>query len=450
MVITVAVLVMAFTSHLYIRNIFDHYTEGYRSVLTDQWEYLLRSYYLRQGSWEGVENVLFRRARGRAASIPMGHIRENLRGILPGDRLLLADNKGEIILDSQDELVGDKLSRSQLSRGIPLLIEGEKVGTLLLQPRALRAVQTLEGQFSRSVNLAVLWGAAVALLTGAGLSLWITGQIARPIAQLTASAKRFARRDFRHRVKLTENDEIGKLAGAFNLMAENIEQNERLRHNLMIDVAHELRTPLTVLRGNLESLQAGIITPDTELLTSLHDEVLRLNRLISDLEAVNLAEAGKLPLHFREVSPASLLSRAAAAFQHEVVTREINFSVEIEEGLKSRVLDEDRIIQVLINLLANAFKFTPDRGGISLRAKDENGSLVVEIMDSGPGIAEEDLPFIFERFYKSGRGRGGGSGLGLSIAKSFVEAHGGKIAAVNRTGGGSIFTFSLPPVTEKT
>ncbi len=449
MVITVAVIVMAFTSHIYIRNIFDRYTEGYRNALTDQWEYLFQAYYLRYGSWEGVENALFLHARGRITPPPMGHVRENFRGILPGDRLLLADKKGEIILDSQDELVGEKLSPGQLARGTPLIVGGEKVGTLLLQPRTVRAVQTLEGLFSRSVILAVLWGAAIALLTGAVLSFLITGQIARPIAQLTASAKRFARRDFRHRVKLTGDNEIGKLAEAFNLMAESIEKNEKLRHNLMIDIAHELRTPLTVLRGNLESLQAGIINPNPELLTSLHDEVLRLSRLISDLEAVNLAEAGKLPLHFKEVNPCSLLSRAAAAFQHEVAAREINFKVEVEKGLKNRVLDEDRIIQVLINLLANAFKFTPDKGEISLRAKEENENLVVEITDSGPGIPEEDLPLIFERFYKSGRGRAGGSGLGLSIAKSFVEASGGKIAAANRPGGGSIFTFSLPPVKDK-
>jgi len=288
----------------------------------------------------------------------------------------------------------------------------------------------------------------VALLTGAFLSFIITGQIARPIAQLTASAKRFARREFQHRVKLTGNDEMGKLAAAFNMMAESIEKNERLRHNLLIDIAHELRTPLTVLRGNLESLQAGLMEPTPELLTSLHDEVLRLSRLISDLESVNLAEAGKLPLHPKEIAPAALLNHAAAAFHHEVAVREINFKVEVEKGLKNRLLDEDRIIQVLINLLANAFKFTPDKGEVTLRAKEENGHLVVEIMDSGPGIPEEDLPFIFERFYKSERGRGGGSGLGLSIAKSFIEAHGGRLTAANRPEGGSIFTFYLPPVTD--
>lgn len=445
-VITVAVMVMAFTAHIYIRNIFDRYTAGYRNTLTAQWEYLFGAYYLRYGTWEGIENIFLLLNRGRMLSphMMMEPMRENFRGILPGDRLILADKTGAVVLDSQQELIGEKLSREELQKGTEIIVAGEKAGTLLLMPRTVRAVQTLEELFSRSVILAVLWAAAVALLTGAVLSFIITGQIARPIAQLTASAKRFARRDFQHRVKLSGNDEIGKLAEAFNLMAESIEKNEKLRHNLMIDIAHELRTPLTVLRGNLESLQAGIINPDPELLTSLHDEVLRLSRLISDLEAVNLAEAGKLPLHFKEVNPASMLSRAAAAFQHEVATREINFQVEVEKGLKNRVLDEDRILQVLINLLANAFKFTPDKGEVTLRAREENERLVVEITDSGPGIPEKDLPYIFERFYKSSRSRSGGSGLGLSIAKSFVEAHGGQITAANRPEGGSIFTFYLP------
>jgi len=447
-VITVAVAVMALTSHIYIRNIFDRYTAEYRQALTAQWEYLFESYYLRYGSWEGIENIFLPPYRVRMPHMMMEAAKGNMRGILPGDRLILADKNGVIVLDSQQELTGEKLPPAELKKGTELAVAGEKVGTIILQPRAIRAVQTLEELFSRSVILAVLWAAAVALLTGAFLSFIITGQIARPIAQLTASAKRFARREFQHRVKLTGNDELGKLSAAFNMMAESIEKNERLRHNLMIDIAHELRTPLTVLRGNLESLQAGLMEPTPELLTSLHDEVLRLSRLISDLESVNLAEAGKLPLHPKEIAPAALLNRAAAAFHHEVAVREINFKVEVEKGLKNRLLDEDRIIQVLINLLANAFKFTPDKGEVTLRAKEENGHLVVEIMDSGPGIPEEDLPFIFERFYKSERGRGGGSGLGLSIAKSFIEAHGGRLTAANRPEGGSIFTFYLPPVTD--
>lgn len=288
------------------------------------------------------------------------------------------------------------------------------------------------------------------MLAGAVLSYLLTRQITRPLALLAASAQKFARRDFRHRVQLKRKDEIGNLAEAYNLMAESIEKNEKLRGNLLADISHELRTPLTILRGNFEALQAGKTETTPELLSSLYDEVLRLGRLVNDLECINLAEAGKLPLHFREVEPALLIARAAAAFQHEANERKIVFTVDAAKDLLPWRLDEDRVTQVIINLLANAFKFTPAQGEIKLQTKVEKEGLIIEVSDSGPGIPEKALPYIFTRFYKSGKGRreadekGEGSGLGLSIAKSFVEAHGGTINARNRPEGGSVFSVTLP------
>lgn len=438
-IIAVAVIVMAFTSRIYINNIFDRYAESYRSVVAEQWEYVLNSYYQRQGSWAGVESFL--NSRGKAS--PRGHMGSNMRGILPGEELVLTDEKGMVLFDSQDEIWGDILPQNYLDRGTPLVIEGKRIGTLILQPEASRAVLTMEEQFSRSVIMAVLWGGMAAVLAGTVLSFLLTGQIAKPLALLTSSAKRFARRDFSHRVEINSKDEVGKLADAFNFMADSIEDNERLRRNLTADVSHELRTPLTILRGNFESLQAGR-KPTMELISSLHDEVLRLSRLVRDLESINLAEAGKLPLHYKDVDVSSLCSRASLPFQHEATEREILFTWEVDGSLKSWTMDEDRIMQVLVNLLANAFRFTPDRGKILLKAGKLNGELVIKIIDSGPGISKEDIPYIFERFYKSGRGRDEGSGLGLSIAKSFVEAHGGKISADTFPNGGSILTFSIP------
>ncbi len=444
MVIGVAVVVMAFTSRLYIGNIFDCYVEGYRSVLMEHWEQAFRSYYAyNRGSWEGVEDVLMHRPRGRMFG-PRGMDGGGYLGIIPGERLVLTDKQGRIVLDSLNERTGETLSLRILEQGTPIMYGGEQVGTLILQPQTAMTVMTMEEEFSHSVFWAVFWGGITALLAGAALSYLLTGQITRPLALLTASAQKFARRDFQHRVQLKRKDEIGNLAEAFNFMAESIEKNENLRSNLLADVSHELRTPLTILRGNFEALQAGKIEATPELLSSLYDEVLRLGRLVSDLESINLAEAGKLPLHCRDVELGALLSRATAAFQHEANERMIDFTLELEEGLKSWILDEDRITQVLINLLANAFKFTPDKGETKLQVREEKGNLVIEVQDSGPGIPEKDLPLVFERFYKSGKGRGDGSGLGLSIAKSFVEAHGGKINAYNRPEGGSIFSVTLP------
>ncbi len=444
LVIAVAVTVMAMSSRMYISSIFDRYVGGYREVVTEQWEYVFSSYYLAQGSWDGVENTLFGRYRGRGTLTEQGQPRGGIRSILPGERLLLADLNGQVVLDSHLEKTGSNLSPGLLESGTPLYLEDKQIGTIILQPQTSRTLQTLEKQFSRSTVLAMFWGGLFALLIGTILSLILTGQIARPLALLTSSAQKYARRDFQHRVQIKRKDEVGKLDEAFNLMAESIETNERLRNNLMADVSHDLRTPLTILRGNFEALQAGKIQVTPELLSSLYDEVIRLGRLVSDLESINLAEAGKLPLYKKQVDVSALLSRAAAAFQYEADERNIKFSVEISPGISQCCLDEDRIVQVLINILANAFKFTPDEGHIVLRARMESQNLIVEIKDSGSGISAKDLPFIFDRFYKSSTGRGKGSGLGLSIAKSFIEVHGGTIRAANSPDGGSIFTFVLP------
>lgn len=446
-VIAVAVLAMAFTSRYYIDSVFTRYTSGYRTVITEQWEAFFRSYYQRQGSWEGVEQLLTPRSRGRGmmpATQPAEQVRGGTHGLLPGDSLLLADADGRVVLDSSGEMTGQTLSFSLLDRGTPMLLEDQRIGTLIMEPQAVQAVQTLEEQFGQSLLRGVLWGGFIALLVGALLGFFLAGQVTRPLARLTASARQFARRDFSHRLELKQKDEVGKLASAFNLMAESIEKNEKLRRNLLADVSHELRTPLTILQGNFEALQSGQAQPTPELLSSLYDEVLRLGRLVSDMEAINVAEAGQLPLNLQSVEISALLHRAAGAFQFEAEERGIQLQIESEPGEQTWTLDEDRMVQVLINLLGNAFKFTPDGGRIALRAHRDPQQFVISVVDSGPGISPDDLPFIFERFYKVSQGRGGGSGLGLSIAKSFVEVHGGTIQAANLPTGGSVFSFSLP------
>ncbi len=445
-VIAIAVGMMGFASMNYIDEIFARYAEEYRSTFAEQWGFIFLSYYLNTGSWEGVESVLDHRGRwGLGSPGTRGQMAGGMRGTLPGERLLLADAEGRVVLDSKDELAGESLGSRQLERGYPLEINGRTVGVLLFEPTAPGGIATLEEQFSRSLLAAVAWGVALALLVGAVLSFVVSGQVARPVDRLIHSARRFAQRDFGHRVKMERGDEVGKLGEAFNYMAESIEESERLRTNLLADVAHELRTPLTVLRGNFESMQSGKLQPTPEILSSLYDEVLRLNRLVRDLEAVNLAEAGSLSLQRREVNVESLLSRVAHAFQHEANQRGIDFSVEVGEKGQSWTLDEDRFMQVVINLLANAFRATPDDGIVSLRSEQKGGDLQLEVGDSGPGIPEEDLPFIFDRFYRAGSGRREeGSGLGLSIARSFVEAHGGTLKATNRPEGGTLFTVTLP------
>ena len=218
----------------------------------------------------------------------------------------------------------------------------------------------------------------------------------------------------------------------------------------MADVAHELRTPLAVLRGNLESLQAGVIKPDTGVISSLHDEIIRISRLVYELQEISLAEAGKLELNLAEENIRELLHKTANYFQAELSARGIKLELNLPDNLTEVKIDRDRISQVIINLIDNALKYTSTGGTVRMEAASEGDQLSVAIIDNGSGINEKDLPHVFERFYRSEKERSrehGSSGLGLAIAKSFVEAHGGRIRAFNNTasaGGGCTFVFTLP------
>jgi signal transduction histidine kinase len=250
-----------------------------------------------------------------------------------------------------------------------------------------------------------------------------------------------------YRVNVSTNDEIGELAESFNHMAESLERNEKLRKNLIADTAHELRTPLAILRGNLESLQEGVTSATPEVIMSLHDEVVRISRLVNELQDTSLAEAGELRLSCREISIEELVERVAMPFSGEARNKNVEFSVSVPAGLPKVKVDPDRIVQVLLNILGNALCYTPPGGRVSLSAGLEGKSILFSVKDNGEGIASDDLNNIFERFYRSDQSRsrsGGGAGLGLAIAKGLVEAHGGRIWAESKLNEGSVFCFTIP------
>jgi signal transduction histidine kinase len=230
-------------------------------------------------------------------------------------------------------------------------------------------------------------------------------------------------------------------------MAESLERNEKLRRNLTADTAHELRTPLAILRGNLESLQEGVVQPSPEIIMSLHDEVVRISRLVNDMQDLSLAEAGELHLNRHPLKVEDLVERVMIPFSGEAQNRGIHFSVNLPQNLPVLSVDADKIVQVLINLLGNALRYTPEGGGVELSVRDDGGMVTFFVRDTGPGIEPGELGNIFERFYRIDHSRsrsGGGAGLGLAIAKGLVEAHGGKIWAESNSGEGSRFAFTIP------
>lgn len=289
------------------------------------------------------------------------------------------------------------------------------------------------------------------------LPVWaaISGSIAyrrlgRPLSEMMAATDAVAEGDLSVRVREDLPGDFGRMARGFNRMTAELERAEQQRRNLTADVAHELRTPLHIIQGNLEGILDGVYQPTSEHLTATLDETRFLARLVNDLQTLSLAEAGQLPLHKERVSAADLLEDAATGFSAPAAAAGVALTVDVGEGdpaLEVQV-DPDRMGQVLNNLIANALRYTPSGGRITLRAVSRPDGVRLTVRDTGAGIPPEDLPYVFDRFWKGDRSRArssGSSGLGLSIARQLVHANGGQINVESQLGVGTTFVIELPP-----
>lgn len=302
------------------------------------------------------------------------------------------------------------------------------------------------------IHYGILQAGALALAISVLLSYLLSRRITRPVATMHAAAKRMARGDFSQRVPATGDDELGDLGRALNYMARSLEEADRLRRNMVADLAHELRTPLTGLRGYVEALKDGVMPADEQTLETLLAETMRLQRLVQELHELSLLDANALALNVQPADLAAIVTHAAALRQSEMADRELRLETDLPAGLPRVRADSDRLVQILQNLLANAITHTPRGGTVRVSvAPGEPGAsppvVRVTVANTGPGIPTADLPFIFERFYRADPSRDrvtGGSGLGLTITRKLVEAHGGTIWAESRPGEGAVFTFTLP------
>jgi signal transduction histidine kinase len=279
------------------------------------------------------------------------------------------------------------------------------------------------------------------------LTLALSNQILKPVRELTRIANRMEKGDLSQRIRIRTKDEMGMLAHAFNTMADSLARSEQLRRNLVSDVAHELRTPLTNIRGYLEALKDHVIDPTSEVIVSIYEESLLLSRLVVDLQELSLAEAGQLHLVRRPLALEEVVVKSVSSLQLQAAHKQLALRVEMPPCLPRVEADAERVGQVLRNLVSNAITHTPPGGEITIRARAINGEVLVSVDDSGEGIEEQHLPYIFERFYRADASRSratGGIGLGLAIVKQVVEAHGGQVEAESAPGRGSSFTFSLP------
>jgi signal transduction histidine kinase len=288
-------------------------------------------------------------------------------------------------------------------------------------------------------------GTAVGLIAAFILATYVSGRITRRLTVIGAAADRVARGDLDVTVvdAKTSDDELGALATRFQGMVDRLREIDELERNFLMRVTHELRTPLTAISGHVQAVSEGIVEPEDmdDSMTAVSEEVHRLERLVNDLLDLTRLDAHQFKVLTEEVGLEALLEQAATNFREKARTVEIDFTTETS-GAPTVITDGDRVLQIVTNLLDNAFRWTPRGGRITLACVASSGIAAITVADTGQGIAAADLQAVFHPFY-SRRGEGG-TGLGLSIARELAQALGGRLAVESEVGKGSTFTLSLP------
>ena len=424
----------------------DYLIAGGRESLVVQ----LSDFYHSHGNWNGAEEVL-PPAPAWGSAVARGRGREDASraapgGFWPGGHFSLLDPAGRVIVGGAGYAVGAVVPHAQLSQGIPIEVDDEVVGVLVTR-RAAFTLEPIERGFLDRVNMTLLAATAGATAVALLLGVLLARSLTRPLRELTDATHAVAEGNLELQVPVRSRDELGELATSFNQMSARLARSRDLRRQMTADIAHELRTPLSLILGHAESLSEGVLPPTADTFHVIHDEAQRLNGLVEDLRTLSLSEAGELLLARRLISARELLERTVTAHMPQAQQKSIPLQVNIAPELPSVYVDPDRIAQVLDNLLNNALRYTPAGGPISLSARGSAGGVQIAVEDSGPGIPDEELSSLFERFYgagKSHRRHEGGSGLGLAIAKSIVEAHGGRIWAESGPEEGARFVIELP------
>lgn len=401
------------------------------TIMTD-----LAQFYQQNGSWTNVGDLLARDAEGAAGS-------EGWRGPPP----LLVSADGQVIVGNSRYTTGSRVPPAILDRAKPITQDYQVIGWLLMPFEGERRPGSPEADFYNRVIRATTYSAVgatgIALLLGIVLARTLT----HPVRELTAATQAVARGGLGEQVRVRSRDELGILADSFNQMSQDLAHASSLRRQMTADIAHDLRTPLSVILGYTEALRDGKLPCDQDIFDTLHTEAQHLQHLIDDLRTLSLTDAGELPLTRQPVAPQALLERTAAAYRTHAQSRDIALAVGATTNVPAIEVDPERMTQVLGNLLSNALRFTPSGGTITLRAAADTNQVQMIVQDTGTGIAPEDLPHIFERFYRADPARqqgNGSSGLGLAIAKGIVEAHGGTITVRSTSGQGTAFTITLP------
>lgn len=427
-------LLVALFMNVIVPRAFDQYQRAFEQQRLVP---ALKLYYQTNNGWNGVESVLQR------------------RDLFPQDDsewhrppIMVVNAQRQVVLGNEHYPAGSTIPSNVRLNGQPITLDnGTVVGTVVFgDPNRGRGPGGPEADFFNRVTQATIYSALAATGTALLLGVVLARTLTHPIRDLTDATQAVAKGALGHQVAVRSRDELGTLATSFNHMSADLAHASTLRRQMTADIAHDLRTPLSVILGYTEALRDGMLPPDQETFDTMHTEAQHLQHLIDDLRTLSLADAGELRLVRQSIAPQALLERAVAAHRAHAQERGVSLTMDAAVDLPVVDVDTERMAQVLGNLISNALRYTPSGGTITLAAQRCGDEVCLRVQDTGSGIAPEDLPYIFDRFYRvdSAREQTGSSGLGLAIAKGIVEAHGGHITADSTLGQGTTFTIMLP------
>ncbi len=421
----------------YLESLFRQYVNDARMNETSQWAYNLAYFYSQNdGSWVGVDAYI----RGLLHFGQFGDVQEVILYNADGQLLdaVVAHPDGPQAqyipqkADGQDE--------------VPISINGTTVG--LVEVQGSSGLMAVERRVQHSMTTASVLGTLITAIVALLAGYWFSRRLTTPLQRMTSAIRNITAGELETKLPIESKDEFGEVSMAFNEMSTQLARTETARTHLVADVAHELRIPLTIMKGQLELIQQGVKKADPEALLPIHDEVVRLTRLVQDLHQLSLAEVGKLPLQKTPTDLKQLLARIVHNFEIDIDERglQVSLTSDLADDVKADI-DPDRITQVFVNLLGNAVRYIQDGGSIELSLKRDGDFILTTVSDTGPGIDQEHLEHIFDRFYRADDDRSretGGTGLGLAIAKEYVESHHGHIDVNSIKGQGTTFRVWLP------
>ena len=324
----------------------------------------------------------------------------------------------------------------------------------VMGPEARQMEDDLFTNFRNAVNESLIFSAAAASIAAVIVSIFVSRQVIAPIRRIMLASQRIADGKYGERVQIPETligrelDELGQMSVSFNQMADKLEKAEDLRQQLIGDIAPELRTPLSTIKGFMEGLMDDVLPAGDETYLQVHQEAERLQRLVGDLQDLNRVEAGVINLERKPAIVKDLLASTIKRLERQFEEKGVTIDLELEDDLPQITIDPDRIGQVLLNIVGNSLQYTPPGGKVTITAQEKDQEIHLAVKDTGIGIATDDLPSVFTRFFRVDKSRsrvGGGSGIGLTISKHLVEAHSGSITAESEgLGKGSTFIISLP------